>query len=326
MIGSWATTASDRHAILQLPRPDVFRSRSRHVGKHRKIKLGDWRQPWLRVAGALLLVVSACIHLALYLTGYRSIPTIGWLFLVQFMVAFVLAIGALVTHSRLVAIAGAAFALSTLGAYLLAVWIGLFGFKEIRTRAGIAAGLIEVAAFATLALAAVITNVHPAAAPPRPKSRMLAGMRAAVSLVVGAVGAVSVAALVLFGIAVASAGGEPAAAAGGGATLKITEIGGITVLTNAKGLTLYWFAPDTPVPSACTGSCAVYWPPVTGHPEAGPGVTGKLGTIKRPGGATQATYDGHPLYTYVGDSAPGQAKGNKLDLSGGYWYEIRVSG
>ena len=112
-----------------------FRLRIRAVGRHRKIKIGDWRQPWLRVAGALLLVVSACIHLVLYLTGYRSIPTIGWLFLVQFMVAFVLAVGALVTHSRLVAVAGAAFALSTLGCYLLAVWIGLFGFKEIRTRA-----------------------------------------------------------------------------------------------------------------------------------------------------------------------------------------------
>ena len=44
-----------------------------------------------------------------------------------------------------------------------------------------------------------------------------------------------------------------------------------------------------------------------------------------PGGATQATYDGHPLYTYIGDSVPGQANGNKLDLNGGYWYEARVS-
>jgi predicted lipoprotein with Yx(FWY)xxD motif len=296
------------------------------VGKHRKVKLGDWRQPWLRVAGALLLVVSACIHLALYLTGYRSIPTIGWLFLVQFLVAFVLAIGALVTHSRLVAVAGAAFALSTLGCYLLAVWIGLFGFKEIRTRAGIAAGLIEVAAFATLALAAVIRDEDQAEEPARPKPRMVAGMRAAVSLVVGVVGAVSVAALVLFGIAVASAGGPPAAAAGGGVVLKTAEIDGVAVLTDAKGRTLYWFAPDTPRTSECTGSCAAYWPPVTGNPAGGPGITGKLGTIKRPGGAEQATYDGHPLYTYIGDSARGQANGNKLDLNGGYWYEVRISG
>ena len=326
MIDSRATTASACRALLRPPGADVFRLRTRVPGRHRKIKLGDWRQPWLRVAGALLLVVSACIHLGLYLTGYRSIPTIGWLFLVQAVVAFILAVGALVTHSRLVAVAGAAFALSTLGCYLLAVWIGLFGFREIRTRAGIAAGLIEVAAFATLALAVAITGTRPAAEPTRPRPRVLAGMRAAVSLVVGVVGAVSVAALVLFGIALASAGGAPASAAstGAGVTLKTTTIRGIIVLTNAQGLTLYWFAPDSPAASRCTGSCAAYWPPVAGTPKAGPGITGKLGTIRRPGGAAQATYDGHPLYTYAGDSAPGQARGNNLDLNGGFWYEVRA--
>ena len=327
MISSRATAAPACCAVLRPPGAGVFPLRSRAVGRHRKVKLGDWRQPWLRVAGALLLVVSAGIHLDLYLTGYRSIPTIGWLFLVQFLVAFVLAIGALVTHSRLVAVAGAAFALSTLGCYLLAVWIGLFGYKEIRTRAGIAAGLIEVAAFATLALAVAIAGTRQAAPPARPRPRVLAGMRAAVSLVVGAVGAVSVAALVLYGIVLASTGGggEPVSAAGTGVTLKTAAIDGITVLTSANGYTLYWFAPDSPSASSCTGSCAVYWPPVTGTPAAGPGVTtGKLGTIKRPGGTTQATYDGHPLYTYIGDNAPGQARGNKLDLNGGYWYEVRA--
>src|SRR5438105_1001127 len=175
MIGSGATAASACRATLQRPGADVFRLRNRAVGRHRKVKLGDWRQPWLRVAGALLLVVSACIHLGLYLTGYRSIPTIGWLFLVQAVVAFILAVGALVTHSRLVAVAGAAFALSTLGCYLLAVWIGLFGFKEIRTRAGIAAGLIEVAAFATLALAVAITDTRQIAGPAR--RRRAGGLR-----------------------------------------------------------------------------------------------------------------------------------------------------
>ena len=62
----------------------------------------------------------------------------------------------------------------------------------------------------------------------------------------------------------------------------------------------------------------------TGH--RGPGVTGKLGTIKRSDGSEQATYDGHPLYTYVGDTAPGQAKGNGLNLSGGVWHEMTASG
>jgi predicted lipoprotein with Yx(FWY)xxD motif len=65
---------------------------------------------------------------------------------------------------------------------------------------------------------------------------------------------------------------------------------------------------------------------VKGPVTAGSGVTGQLGTITRSDGSTQATYAGHPLYTYVGDTAPGQAKGNGLNLSGGVWHEITVSG
>jgi len=95
------------------------------------------------------------MHLDLYLTGYRSIPVIGWLFLLQVIAAFGLATAVLVSGSRLAAVACAGFTLSTLGGYLLSVWIGLFGFKEIRTTAGIVAGLVEVAAFATLAVLAL---------------------------------------------------------------------------------------------------------------------------------------------------------------------------
>jgi predicted lipoprotein with Yx(FWY)xxD motif len=282
----------------------------------------QWR---LRVSGALLLAVSAGIHLDLYLTGYRKIPTIGWLFLLQVIVGFVLTLAALVTRSRLAAAASAALALSTLGAYLLAVWIGLFGFKEIRTRAGIAAGLIEVAAFATLALAALTADpARHAAGPAGSTPRVRARAQSAVSLVVGVVSGVSVAALALLGVAVVRAPASPEASAEIGGTLKTAKIGGVDVLTNANGLTLYWFAPDTSTSSACTGSCAIYWPPVPGSPTAGPGVTGRLGTIKRSGGGLQATYDGHPLYTYIGDRGPGQANGNDLDLNGGFWYDIRV--
>ena len=295
------------------------------MGKHRRRRPVGWLELRLRVAGATLLAGSASIHLYLYLTGYRSIPTIGWLFLVQFTAGYILTAAVLVTHSRVAAAASAALALSTIGAYLLAVWIGLFGFKEIRTRAGIAAGLIEVAAFGVLVMAAIAAEPV-RQGPANPAARVLARVQAALSLVIGAVGVVSVLALALLGVGLANAGGPAAAAVGSDVVLKTANIGGVSVLTNARGLTLYWFAPDTPTTSRCTGSCAAYWPPVFGSPQAGPGVTGELGTITRPGGAVQATYDGHPLYTYIGDSHPGQASGNNLDLNGGLWYEVRTSG
>ena len=120
-----------------------------------------------------------------------------------------------------------------------------------------------------------------------------------------------------------SNGSSPAAAASG--TLKTAKIGSATVLTNAKGFTLYSFAPDTSTKSNCNGSCVTYWPPVKGAVSAS-GVKGTFGTIKRSDGSIQATFDGHPLYTYVGDTAPGQAKGNGLNLSGGVWHEITTSG
>jgi predicted lipoprotein with Yx(FWY)xxD motif len=131
----------------------------------------------------------------------------------------------------------------------------------------------------------------------------------------------------------AAAGNTPAAAAAssgpaasGGTSLEVMTIGSQQVVTNAQGRTLYWFAPDTSTKSNCTGSCATYWPPVKGPATAMSGVTGTLGTITRSDGTTQATYDGHPLYTYVGDTASGQAKGNGKNLSGGLWYEMTVSG
>ena len=122
-----------------------------------------------------------------------------------------------------------------------------------------------------------------------------------------------------------SSGGSGSLSAATAGGLKTAKIGGATVLTSAKGFTLYSFAPDTSTKSNCNGSCAKFWPPVKG-PATAPGVTGRFATIKRAGGATQATFDGHPLYTYVGDHAPGQAKGNGLNLSGGVWHEVTTSG
>ena len=277
----------------------------------------------LRVAGAGLLAATGAIHLDLYLTGYRTVPTIGWLFLLQVIAAFALAVAVLLSGSRLAAAAGAGFALATLAGYLLSIWVGLFGFTEVRTTAGIVAGIIEVAAFAVLAggaAAAATRESGPAGPLEQLVDRMVAVIPAAGALIAG----VSVIALVLLGVAAGTAGSTSTVASSNG--LKVEQIGGASVLANAKGFTLYWFAPDTATKSVCNGSCAVYWPPVKGPVTAGPGIPGKLGTIKRADGSAQATYDGHPLYTYVGDSAPGQARGNNLNLNGGLWHEVTTSG
>ena len=267
------------------------------------------RRSWFGIVGAALLVAAGAIHLDLYLTGYRTIPTIGPLFLLQVIAAFVLAAAILVTGNWLVDLAGAGFAVSTLGGYLLSLWVGLFGFTEVRTTAGIVAGIIDVAAFAVLVMAA---------APGRPRQLNLG------RFLLPAVAGASVVALVLLVAAVATPKSQPVAT--GPDVLKARTIGGVSLLTDAQGLTLYWFVPDTSTKSACYGSCAAYWPPVTGTPSAGPGVTGTLGTITRTDGTKQATYDGHPLYTYVGDSAPGTASGNNINLNGGLWHDVPITG
>jgi predicted lipoprotein with Yx(FWY)xxD motif len=293
----------------------------------------------LRVAGAGLLIATAAIHLDLYLTGYRTIPTIGWLFLLQVIAAFALGLavlvlpGRLVTASRLAAVTGAGFALATLGGYLLTVWIGLFGFKEVRTTAGIVAGVVEAAAFVVLAVLALAPALQA-----RPAEARAAGGRVAPEGFPGQIPAPvarparltvavsGVAALVLLGVAVANATGPAPAATSTGTALEARTIGGMKVLANGKGFTLYSFAPDTPTTSKCYGSCAAYWPPATGAAAAGSGLPGKTGTIKRTDGSLQLTYNGHPLYTYVGDSAPGQASGNTLNLNGGVWLVVPASG
>jgi predicted lipoprotein with Yx(FWY)xxD motif len=123
-----------------------------------------------------------------------------------------------------------------------------------------------------------------------------------------------------------AAGGSSSAAAAGGSTVTEKTIGSQQVVVDSSGMTLYWFAIDTPTKSNCSGQCATFWPPVKGPVTAGSGVTGTLGTITRSDGTKQATYDGHPLYTFVGDKSPGQNTGNGKNLSGGLWWEMTVSG
>jgi predicted lipoprotein with Yx(FWY)xxD motif len=108
--------------------------------------------------------------------------------------------------------------------------------------------------------------------------------------------------------------------------LHARNIGDVTVLTDDEGYTLYWFGPDTATKSACQDSCARNWQPVTGPAAWGPGVTGTIGAIVRPGGSLQATYDGHPLYTTAADTGPGQTRGNGVWSHGGEWHEVTVPG
>jgi predicted lipoprotein with Yx(FWY)xxD motif len=102
-------------------------------------------------------------------------------------------------------------------------------------------------------------------------------------------------------------------------TVQKTSMG--DVLATSSGRTVYWYGQDVAGSgkSACTGGCLTAWPAVTGKPHVGSGVklTGKLGTITRPGGIVQATYDGYPLYTYTGDAATGETSGNDV---GGVWH------
>jgi predicted lipoprotein with Yx(FWY)xxD motif len=106
----------------------------------------------------------------------------------------------------------------------------------------------------------------------------------------------------------------------GATVLRTTTIGGVTVLTNADGYTLYWFGRDTATRSACQASCARRWPPLAGPAFEAIGVTGAVGEIVRPDGSPQVTYDDHPLYTTTADTAPGQTRGDGVWSGGGRWH------
>jgi predicted lipoprotein with Yx(FWY)xxD motif len=127
----------------------------------------------------------------------------------------------------------------------------------------------------------------------------------------------------------ASTAAPKAPPSGAGAAVKVasTKLG--KVLVNAQGRTLYLFEADRGAMSNCDGACATVWPPLAsaGKPTAGAGVdAAKLGTTKRGDGSSEVTYNGHPLYTYAGDTAPGQTSGQDLDDFGAEWYALSAAG
>ena len=120
------------------------------------------------------------------------------------------------------------------------------------------------------------------------------------------------------------------AAATGAAAIQAAKVPGVgTVLTNSDGMTLYLFEADKGTTSTCSGDCATNWPPVTtnGNATATMGATSSmLGTTTRDDGSTQVTYNGHPLYTFVGDTSAGQATGQGINAFGGLWYVVTTAG
>jgi predicted lipoprotein with Yx(FWY)xxD motif len=94
----------------------------------------------------------------------------------------------------------------------------------------------------------------------------------------------------------------------------------VTVLTNAQGMTLYYLKPDTATTSACTGSCASTWPPLvstsSGSPASATTLPGTLSVVTDANGQ-QVEYNGHMLYAYSGDTAPGQTNGEGIK---GVWF------
>jgi predicted lipoprotein with Yx(FWY)xxD motif len=112
------------------------------------------------------------------------------------------------------------------------------------------------------------------------------------------------------------------------AVAKSPELG-TAILVDSKGFTVYDFHKDKGTTSSCYGACEKGWPPLTtsGAPKAMSGAeTSKLGTTERSDGTMQVTYAGHPLYTFVEDTKPGEAKGNDTSAFGAQWYALKPSG
>jgi predicted lipoprotein with Yx(FWY)xxD motif len=137
--------------------------------------------------------------------------------------------------------------------------------------------------------------------------------------------AVTMTAVIALTAACSSSGGSgnpPASlgstAAGGASAITLSLHNG--KLVGADGRTLYVNSADTTTHVICTGSCTSQWPPVDGKPTAGAGVSAsKISSFTRPDGTVQATYAGHPLYEFQGDSAPGDTNGKGITDAGGTW-------
>ncbi len=131
------------------------------------------------------------------------------------------------------------------------------------------------------------------------------------------------------GAATAASATPPKTASGQAATVGIANTGIGQILVNSEGRTLYLFKADQGTKSACTGACAGAWPPllVKGNPTLGKGISASLvGTAVRPEGATQLTYNGHPLYRFAQDQKAGETNGQGVSAFGASWFVLNSSG
>jgi predicted lipoprotein with Yx(FWY)xxD motif len=123
---------------------------------------------------------------------------------------------------------------------------------------------------------------------------------------------------------------KPATDGGGGGIVSAAKVGDLgTILVTSEGMTLYDFHKDQGGQSACYDACAAAWPPLLteGNPQAqGAAERSMLGTTEREDGTIQVTYNGWPLYTYIGDQGPGEANGNDIDQFGAEWYALQPDG
>jgi predicted lipoprotein with Yx(FWY)xxD motif len=145
--------------------------------------------------------------------------------------------------------------------------------------------------------------------------------------------------LLLAALAVAGCGGSgtkasppsspPTTASGVAATVSVENAGLGNILVSSQGRTLYMFSRDSGTMSACTGACAVNWPPLRarGKPTVDNGARASVvSTTARSDGKPQVTYNGHPLYLFKGDNKPGDTNGEGLTAFGGSWFALSPAG
>jgi predicted lipoprotein with Yx(FWY)xxD motif len=135
------------------------------------------------------------------------------------------------------------------------------------------------------------------------------------------------AALGAIGFLAASSVARSASETNGTIALRKTKLG--MILVNSSGHTLYLFGKDKNGKSACSGSCAKFWPPLLRHGKTthGSGVKASMiGTTRRSNGSLQLTYNKHPLYTFALDKQAGQTKGEGNLAFGAKWYAVSAKG